>query len=387
MKYLTTFFIAFIGFILAIGALAWFIDPYGMYWSPIIENVNKVKPEAGTRTRITKAYRVNEVKPHILLVGNSRVEMGLAPTHPLFNNKRVYNQAMPGSSLAMQVDYAIAAIANNPSIEHIIMGVDYFDFLSAKEVTNQAPPSYLKRLNNKNTTLNAFQLKEQASLIFSLDAFTSSLNTIYQQPKEVSSITPLGFNTANTYKDIMRSEGIKALFVQKLSNITKFLQSDKKIVNAEAYRSLDKLIHTAGEREIKLNFFISPYHYSYLHWLAKYEHWHSFLSWKKALALHLVKYDGQLVLWDFSGFNDFVVEQVNTKNKHTLMQWYWEPAHYRKELGDKLLSAMLIKNNNSFGLKLNSHNIANIIIDNQKGMLATKTSWKNLERRLFSNEN
>ena len=387
MKYITTFFIAFIGFILAIGTLAWFTDPYGMYWSPIIENVNKIKPEAGTRTRITKAYRVNEVKPQILLVGNSRVEMGLDPTHQLFNNKRVYNQAMPGSSLQMQIDYALAAIDNNPNIEHIIMGVDYFDFLGSQGVDNTTPPAYLKRLNNQNTALNIFQLKEKAALIFSLDALISSLNTIYQQSKEVSSITPLGFNTATTYKDIMRSEGIKALFVQKLLNITKFLQGNKKTLNAEAYQHLEKLISTTTAKKIKLNFFISPYHYSYLHWLAKHEHWDAFLSWKKTLVLHLAKYNDPLILWDFSGFNRYITEPVNAKDVHSLMKWYWEPAHYRKELGNKLLSAMLIKNNDSFGIKLNSHNITNTIIDNQKGMHATKASWKDLERWLFSNKN
>ena len=137
MKYISTYFTSFAIVLFSIATFNWFIDPFGMFWSPQVERVNLVKPEAGKRSRITKAYQVNEIKPDILIVGNSRVEMGLNPNNNNFNGKVVYNQGMPGASVAMQVDYALDAMANNDTIEQLFVGVDFLDFLlSKKQVLN-----------------------------------------------------------------------------------------------------------------------------------------------------------------------------------------------------------------------------------------------------------
>ena len=47
-------------------------------------------------------------------------------------------------------------------------------------------------------------------------------------------------------------------------------------------------------------------------------------------------------LWDFSTINPLSTEHPPAPgDKRTIMQWFWEPAHYREEYGDLMLSQML----------------------------------------------
>ena len=175
MKYITLYFTSFVVLITSIATFNWLVDPFAMYWSPKIVSLNQLKPEAGTRTRISKAYQIKNIDPEVLIVGNSRVEMGLSPKSDLFQNKVVYNQGMPGSHLVMQTDFAIDAIKSSQNIKHLLIGVDFLDFLLSKEqlehenslLDNTIKESYSFRLESHEVKYaSLLRLKEKIGLIF-----------------------------------------------------------------------------------------------------------------------------------------------------------------------------------------------------------------------------
>ncbi|TMM45281.1 hypothetical protein [Colwellia ponticola] len=403
MKYISTYFTSFAIVILSIAMVNWFIDPFGMFWSPQVESVNLVKPEAGKRSRITKAYQVNEIKPDILIVGNSRVEMGLNPNNNNFNGKIVYNQGMPGASVAMQVDYALDAMANNDTIEQLFVGVDFLDFLlSEKQVlnfktknNNHRQTKYDFRLisQDESNLASMARLKEKLTMIFSLDTFSASINTVFQQKSMTSSLNPLGFNNALSYVSIMNSEGIKPLFKQKLHEISTRLTSKPWVIKAQettpyspTFAHLGRLIKVAKEKQVNITFFINPYHFSYLHTLYDNNQWSNFQVWKKTLVNYLSIMQGEeFILWDFSGESDFVNEVVPLANPKQQMQWFWEPAHYKKELGDLLLERLFTEQDEEyfgFGVRLTTENIADTLEKDQASLQSHFALWQRLQKEL-----
>ena len=401
MKYISTYFTSFAIVLFSIATLNWFIDPFGMYWSPQVKGVNQVKTEAGKRSRITKAYQVHKVKPEILIVGNSRVEMGLNPKNKYFKGKAVYNQGMPGAGIGMQVDYAINAINNNDTIQDVVFGADFLDFLlSEKQVIsfndNKKPnntTSYAFRLNLQKNNNNIVSIKEKMAMVFSLDALNASISTTLQQKAMVSSVSSNGFNNALSYIDIMNNEGIKPLFRQKLQEVSSRLSNKLWYVKAqEAYpysptfAHLGRLIERIKQKKIKLHLFINPYHYSYLYTLVDNDQWQNFKTWKYTLTLYMNKTLGDdFELWDFSGASSYINETVPLTIPKQQMKWFWEPAHYKKELGDLLIERLLVgkkSKHTDFGIKLQINNITSVLKKDEENLQSHLPHWKYLQENL-----
>lgn len=400
MKYLSTYFTSFTIIILTVAIFNWFIDPFGMYWSPQIDGINKIKPESGSRTRITKAYRVHQIKPQILIVGNSRVEMGLSPSNDNFKGKSVYNQGIPGAGLSMQINYALDVINSNPNLESVIVSVDFFDFLmgpeellSYKNNRTTPTPSYAHRFisDTDQDSISLKQLKEKTSLILSLDALKASINTLFQQYSDVNSISANGFNSARSYIKTLKHEGIKTLFQRKLSEVDNRLNKKQWQIIASHqfpyspnFERLGRIIKAANKKNVKIIFFINPYHASYLHTIAQNKQWENFQLWKYTLVQYLSQQDHKIKLWDFSGFSEFVNEKVTLTKSSQIMDWYWEPAHYRKELGDLMLNTLMMRENKiRFGNELTVKNIDELLVADSQQLTQTQQEWVKLNDSIF----
>lgn len=402
MKYVATFLSTAVLAILLICSFNWLVDPFGMYWSPTLSGFNQHKPAAGNRVRVSKAYRVPVVTPEVLLVGNSRVEMGLSPLHPIFEGRSVYNLGMPGASVGMQVDYSLNAILATDTIKTVLVGVDFLDFLVRNEVTRFAegqdqPPAYMSRLvalSPSSASGLIFRFKEKLAMIFSLDSFYASVGTVLSQNALLSTISPQGMNTATGYISIIRSEGVNALFVQKIQELERNLTGKDLVVYSNAaarpspgFAHLQRLLDEARARNIKVHVFINPYHYSYVHLLEDVGLVDEFWQWKSLLVQQLSETPNQnFTLWDFSGFSPPVLEPVPVDTPKREMSWYWEPAHYRKELGDRMLGTMLSGGQGSFGVRLHPGNIEAVLSQNQQDLAATKDRWVDLKHSLGLSE-
>ncbi|OKY26726.1 hypothetical protein [Thalassotalea sp. PP2-459] len=369
MTYLKKFSFITILLLIGVGGINWFIDPFGMYWSPTISNINKVKPEASNRVRISKPYRVEHVKPDVLLMGNSRVEMGLSPYHPAFEGKKVYNLGLAGATLHSQIDHIYHAINTSPNLETIVFGLDFFDFLVTPtgNETNATKTSYGHRLFSAEGFKHAKQrYTERLALVYSVDALISSLFTMSQQNSVVDSIGPFGLNSAQSYINIVKSEGKKPLFKQKLGFVKeKLSQKPWQLTSNEGtpispkFEKLLELINVVQSKKITLHLFINPYHYSYLHAINQQGYFELYLQWKTTLANVVRDHQSQYItLWDFSGFNQYTLEPEKLMQPHQAMQWYWEPAHYNVELGNILISSIFSGSSSDFGQRLDNQALA-----------------------------
>lgn len=395
MGYLNRLFLCTLAFVVMICATNWFIDPFGMYWSPVINGLNHTKPASGDRVRVTKAYRAVAVSPQILIVGNSRAEMALFPGHLSFGDARVYNQAMPGAGIQLQTDYARNTLHTAPDLQRVIMSVDYLDFLIRRDrfsnPREEATPNYLFRLSMYTAGWHGIlaRLREQATLLFSLDGLLASGLTIVQQGAAVNSIGPWGFNNPGNYRDILRHEGITALFVQKLQELNENMR-DRDLVTTDPktgqdsprYTILADFLADLARNDIPIQLYISPYHISYLHLLNDLGMTEDFLVWKSRLLELVEDSEGEVELWDFSGPSTFIQETVPVGSHHA-MQWYWEPAHYRRELGDKILETLATGEPASgFGVRLTKDVIDHVINEDRLLINNSRSEWLSLQHSL-----
>ncbi len=385
MKYINQLFLCLFITLTIIGAFNWFVDPYGMYWSPVIERVNANKVESGTRTRVTKKHVISKVKPNIVFIGNSRIEMGINPGNPVIKNRAVYNYGIPGLSLQAQFQNAYNQLSHNDNLEIMLLSIDYLDFLY-NEVTLAQPLPPEAQVFSINSSDSLESLKEQLPLVLSLDSTISSVRTVYGQNAIKSSITRLGYNDAKSFISTMQFEGKRPLFKQKLEQLIARLDGKGFRHKSPKWKTLDSniqalqnLLQLADQKGVDLKLFINPYHYSYLHLLSDMGYWHDFKDWKKTLATSLEKDD----IYDFSILSNYTLEQVELNRPHQQMKWFWEPAHYKSELGDLMLAVMLSDADNAgLAAYINARTIDGILGNDDKELLASTEQWKMLKAQL-----
>lgn len=111
----------------AVAAVNWIVNPYGAWRPTVVDPAHRVtgtaRGEAGER--VTIGYRVRAARPSTLLVGSSRVIVGMH-----FRDHRqteIFNASLSGASLPEIV--AILRLATtNPRLERVFWGVDFYAF-------------------------------------------------------------------------------------------------------------------------------------------------------------------------------------------------------------------------------------------------------------------
>lgn len=358
--YLRTYFIVLVALLALAGIFNVAVDPYGVFGMPQVQGFNLVKPAAPTRSRIAKPSQARRTQPATLIMGNSRPEMGLDPEDPNWRpeHRPVYNQGLPGSSVYMMFRNAQDLLADG-SVHLVVWGLDFTDFVfrtEGSEVACQWPPQRQDwesrlRVNHDMSPTRGWRLeqaKDAAISALSADALWDSLITVMSQKRlGAANLTNRGFNPAADYLPIVRSEGQQVLFTQKNAEMEKRLEGtgwrivDGQCDSSDSFRSVDELLEVARAKGMRVVLFVNPYHADYQRVIWQSHLWPLFAEWKRLLAQ---RYAGQrdVEVWDFSLLNAYTTELPPPKgDRVSMLKWFWEPAHYRAELGSLMLSQML----------------------------------------------
>ena len=358
-RYLWVLAAAFL-FVCLLGAgFNYLVDPYALFGTPRIAGFNELKPAASERVRVIKPYMASRIKPKVVIGGNSRPEIGLNPQSTCWEtaDQPVFNAAIPGAHVFMQVRYVEHAVESGKA-KRVLFGVDFLDFVvdaskpTGKVDWDRLGQPFEGRLdsglgNGLGAALNMQTAEDVLGGLFSLVALGDSFLTIASQ-RDKDSATRLenGFNPALDYRPIIRNEGQAVLFRQKNLEVEKRLQQDTlgvldvhghRTMPLEALRNFLEWAHSHG---VDVVLFINPYHSDYLIQIAMAGKWSLFEEWKRELASMAEEY--AVPLWDFNAFDRYSTETPPPLNdKHSELHWFWEPAHYRHELGDSMLASML----------------------------------------------
>ncbi len=335
------------------------IDPYALFGTPRIVGLNDLKPALPERVRTSKPYMATRIQPRTVVGGNSRPEMGLNPESPCWGDihQPVFNASVPGMSVLMQTRHVQHAVEAG-NVSNVFLGFDFLDFLIDTERTG--PMRDRPRMSGAfdghkgaagerglfSWSLSSQVIKDHFDALFSLVTLADSINTLVAQGNpNADTRTEQGFNPALDYRPIIRAEGQAVLFAQKNRELRQRLEkTELRLVDPEsgispAFEALKAHLAWAAERDIRVTLFINPYHSDYLYLIRTTGQWPLFEAWQRQLAKLVVEND--VLLWDFNAVSAYTTEQPHADTHAPELEWFWEPAHYRKELGDLMLASML----------------------------------------------
>ena len=378
-QFLGVFTVSFL-FVCTLGAaFNYLVDPYSLFGTRRIAGFNERKPTASDRVRVVKPYMASRAQPRVVIGGNSRPELGLNPQSACWkaSEQPVFNMGVPGASVFMQSRYVQHAAGGRAHL--VLFGIDFFDFLTDASKPTE-PVDWVQLEKSLEGRLDLAQSgarwnEDFFSSLFSLKTVSDAVVTLASQNNPYSStLYENGFNPGLDYVPIIKNEGQAVLFSQKNQELRKTLQQphlgvvDVSGQQTEALQALRQLLVWSKHRGIQLVLFINPYHSDYLVQIETTGNWRLFEDWKRQVARLADEY--AVPLWDFNSIDQYSTETPPGFNdKHTILRWFWEPAHYRREIGDRMLAAMLSRpcersgTHDRFGRQINPQNLQNHLDD------------------------
>ena len=332
-RYILLFSLFSVLFLLSVGFINVVVNPFLMFEkSKIIDSFDK-KPEAATRVRTFKKYQAENQGYEALIVGNSRVEMGLDPNSQFFANQHVYNVGVPGISVNAQIAYANNLMRTN-AIGTVFIGVDFADFIS-----RQAP-------QNTPYEFISDDYEDYLAATLSLDALNASLVTIFSQNQNASTRTVQGFNPANDYIPILKNEGQMVLTDQKLTSLAtqikgaRFYKVEMNAAQNSSLMTLKEALFNWKDKGKKVVVFINPYQDLYYEVLTKEGLSQDFEIWSETIKEIAISTNST-----FFDFTELGKSHSNLKNNEGELAYFWEPAHYKRELGEEMLKIIVTEHN------------------------------------------
>lgn len=323
-RYLFWLGMIFLASVPAFAAFNFLIDPYGIWDSRVIGQFNSAKPAETDNEMMFKAADIRRHRPVTVLLGSSRVGYALDPRHPaLVQRGPAYNLALLGGYMGPILEFYKHALRQQPPPRRVIMGLDFFAFNRTAIVPASFDPDRLGRdhvtvkdavtsLLTRDAVIDSVgtvktSLRDPQFRAFTLgmssDALVRQLEAEHGTPKRFAMSTELYINHRSRYRDLVLSE--------------------------EAFAELAQIVQLSRERGIDLQLFIHPEHAVLLEAMRVRNVWETYWAWKKRIAA-LGPY------WDFSGYNSITTEPIDPG-----MSRYWDPSHFRKEVGDLILDRML----------------------------------------------
>ncbi len=355
------------------------VDPWGYYRTPLVAGFNAVKPDLALYEREAEAHRITVLRPGGLVMGASNSDVGLDPGHPGWSSEPAFNVATGQGTIWHAYRMLRHALEFRPP-EQVVLGLDLGMFNPALQGDAGISPAsfavtpagernreYLW-LNHYANALSFRMLRSAIKTVLANRATVVSLDDYRPEITATGMLNPENFRRFawKTYRNRFQSNVRYAVEkfwapVDRFTAIEDF-SSDPTFDN---YRQIVRL---ACAHDIELYVVLSPGH-AYL--LVAQEVagmtplWERWQQAVVAVTAQETERSGctSVRLWDFSGYNRYTVEKIaDTTAAEDAPRWYWDPAHYRQELGDKVLQTIFSGDDalpaGDFGVLLTPENIA-----------------------------
>lgn len=348
------------GGVLLLVAFVAVIDPYHLYGFVDSARLNHVKPLPEQYREQIKLAQATAARPDLILLGNSRVEVGLDPDSPQLSGHghSAYNMALAGTTLAvnermyekLRKDAAPAAMA--------VIGVEFLDFLVKPD---SAPPPA--------PAAGPFPWQWRFDTLFSLKSVTDALRTVrLQKAVDPETMTQRGQSPLRDYNRYARTEGYYSIFQQKaVDNAKNFVRKPHNlfVAGTDGSPSIDRLralLDTMARDRTEVHLVIYPYHAQMMAMLEEAGLEPTMDEWKRVLVREADavrgRYPGvRISVWDFSGYATMRCERIPAPgDTRTATQWYWEAGHFKSTLGERILQRILGEET-PFGVRLTADNL------------------------------
>jgi len=383
---------AVIAVALLAAAVNFVVDPYYLFDALTVDGFNKGKPATVNRTGFAKTYMVQRVNPNTVILGASRVDVGLDPNDPGWRDDQypVFNFGVPGADIYGRLRYMQHAVAvHKPAL--VIVSLDFGQFLHASAPLSETyPPAvqeFEKRLlvtyeDRPTPSLGLQHAKDMAASLFSTTGVIDSFNTVRDQ--QYVSPTALGFSSGeqrfgreiadkgsySVMRDVSRT-----IAGRTIRNGTFVSDVDR----SPDFRALRDILAFARDKGIQVILFVPPSHvFEYEIW-DRFGLWDDFELWKR-LILQEVDTSNMAIaaqvdaaetppaaFWDFSGYWPENIEPVpEPGDRSKRMKWFWEPVHFTNRLGARVIATIMGTEPRSYGRQLEASQFCKGILEERQ---------------------
>lgn len=297
------------------------MNPYGIWDIPSIVGFNAGKPAEPDNEMLLKATEVARLKPVILFLGSSRVDLGLDPQHLAFRDQgSVYNLALVGGFMHPMLEYYRYALNAQPRVRQVLIGLDFFSF----NENNIAPPAFSEdRLHG-----NGLDISDAVSTLMSQDAVRDSFRTAIASIRhpEYRAYHDDGMSDDGNMRRLARELGMPkridesvALYLNSPGRYASFRFSKN------AMNDFAEIVKLSRDHGVDLRVFMPPEHVTLLESIRLRGLLCVYWQWKAEVA-------ALTPFWDFSGYNSITTEPIDSN-----MKFYWDASHFRSSIGDLMI--------------------------------------------------
>lgn len=342
-SYLRTLALSALVLLGGVALLNWLVNPFSLFAPPTLPHINANKPGYIEHLRLTHAYRVAADKPDCILLGTSRAGRGLRPDNAALSQLDCYNLSLPAISMYEMRRY----LQHAQAVRQLKLAIVSVDFRVMNADPDQSGAFVEARLAvdaNGNPRRNPFAAwaPDMVASLLSFSALEASFDTVRRQ---------------SWVKDTLRRDGLWAQLDDRFDHRAGFAAYTRNTLrrfaearhaektfhaNTEHFR---QLVREAHAHRIDLRLLIPPSHA--WHWQTLWQSglWPRFEEMKRTLVTindEEARRAGRpaFVIHDFSGSQGPTLEDLPTDPAHK-MRWFWEPVHFKTELGDGVLAEVM----------------------------------------------
>lgn len=324
------------------AVLSTVVDPWRINAAPwALASLDGAR-EISTSVRVGKAALANRGDWEAVIIGSSRVEIGLDPGHPAFAGQRSVNLAMAAALVYETVAAGHYTLDRNPKVRTLLIGIEPGD-LNSDFDTRQAVRFYQSPFadNNRSIERTINQLIGGRSLIESIGVIQRHVRG--GQPKR----SPLGQWLQPSHPPDARAYAETYIGLMT-GSIPDQWQIRPQMLRREKAELLLGLLTRARRAGIETHVFLPPQHALKL--IHPTENRPDKVGWEAdLLALadlcrqaNAAEAKGAPVrLWNFLEFNDATTTAMPAPGaiQKQVPGWF-DPGHGQKSVGDRVLNTM-----------------------------------------------
>ena len=343
-RYVLLVLATLLGALAAVGGAVLLVDPYAVLHGRLWPGFNAAKPEIDRRAELWKAELLAREQPQVVILGNSRAEVGFDAGHPAFAGRRVVNAALTRASFA-EIERLYRQALQSGATQQFVIAIDLKSLTDTEIRPSMQQAGLGDDLDRLHRAWNLLKIH------LSADALADALSTVRRQTPDVPPSLRLGEhgNRSELYMaHIIEAGGGSGVFSRS------YLRDDEPLkTTAIAQTALDAnlkrlraMAREACARNIRLDFVLPPVHAEMLEfWRRKYgaDFGPGLVRQATTAVAEAAQAcpGGRFSLWSALAYTPVTTEPIpGPQAGRAAMTHYWEVVHFRRAVGDAVFDAV-----------------------------------------------
>lgn len=346
---------------ISLGILGLFnivIDPYRSFNLINSPALDACKSSRGGR--IAKAEQLRRGPWDVVILGNSRVDAGMDPANPAWGGARVFNCGLTGLNFIEEAKvFEFLEKVTHPRT--IILCMDFFHFQDGAGVAEE--------FNFSRFNLDRSAAAHYLDALWGVTPTWHSILTLHNYfGSQTRDYSDLGLRLRPMAAP--GECGRKAFEGYVAHAAETWRRQGPWSKNTRCMQRFGETLRLAAHNHTRVIVVMLPVHALDLEMIrCQLGSGGPIEDWKRGITktADAVRRDlpqaPDVPIWDFSGYRGYTADPVPPKGDPRPMTWYWEPSHFRTELGDLIIDRILERSGppgcdiNAFGARIDSSNI------------------------------